>query len=93
MGSGLSLSSRNWYVEQIMKVLRKYGKASVPLILAEMRRNPQRRLPIQEERVVAFLKYLKALGIITYSKSLKRKIPSKWIYDSENKKNLKWEVQ
>jgi len=78
LGGGLAESTRSWYCEQIKRIIKKYGKASVPTILAEMRRIPQQRYPIQEERIVAFLKYLRYMGEIKYSKSPTRKISSKW---------------
>lgn len=78
MGGGLAESTRKWYCENIKRILKKHGKASIGTIIAEMRKIPQNKYPIQEERIVNLLKYLRALGEVTYHKSAKKKIPSKW---------------
>ena len=78
MGAGLKASTRKWYEEEIMKVLKKNGKVSVGEIMQELRKNPQRRYPIQEERICSFLKFLRACGRVSYTKSSSRRIPSKW---------------
>lgn len=78
MVGGLAQSSRDWYCEHILEVLRKHKKASIQTIIDELRHLKQNRYPLQEERVVHFLKYLKAIGLVKYHKSLKRKVPSNW---------------
>ena len=78
MTSGLSKSTRDWYCSEIIKVLKKYKKTSIGMIIGEMRKLDQRRYPIQEERIVAFLKYLRMMGIVKYEKSPVRAISSKW---------------
>ena len=75
---GLAESTRDWYCEQIKRIIRKYGRASVATIVAEMRKIGQNRYPIQEERIVAFLKYMRAKGEVQYHKSETRRISSKW---------------
>ena len=76
--SGLAISTRDWYCSEIIKVLKKYKKASIGMIIGEMRKLDQRRYPIQEERICSFLKYLRAMGVIKYEKSPVRAISSKW---------------
>jgi len=78
MGGGLAKSSRLWYETEIMRILKIHGKVSVAFILQEMKKINQHRYPIQEERVVAFLKYLRACGRVRYLKSDTRRISSKW---------------
>jgi hypothetical protein len=78
MASGMAASTRKWYYAHILEVLRKYGKASVPTIIGEMRKIPQSRYPLSQERIVALLKEMRALGIVAYYPSAQRKIASKW---------------
>ena len=78
LGSGLAFSTRTWYCAEILKVLRKHGKVSAPFIISEMRKIPQRRLPVTEERIVSFLKYMRACNLVTYHRSETRRISSKW---------------
>ena len=79
MGSGLKPSTRKWYCEQILKAMKLHGgEASLPTIMWEMRKASQHRFPIQEERICAFLKYLRAMKYVTYHKSPTRRISSKW---------------
>ena len=79
MGGGLAKSTRLWYCEQILKAMKLHGgKASLPTIMWEMRKASQSRFPIQEERICAFLKYLRAMGYVTYHRSPTRRISSKW---------------
>jgi len=78
-GGGLAVSTRKWYCKQILRAMKIHGgKASLQTIMWEMKKPSQNRFPIQEERICAFLKYLRAMGIVTYSKSPTRRILSKW---------------
>lgn len=75
---GLALSTREFYISEILKVLRKYGKVSTTTIIYEMRKNPQRRFPLTEERIVSFLKYLRATDQVIYHRNYPNKKSSRW---------------
>jgi len=78
---GLASSTRKWYVEQILKILKERKQASAKAIILELRRLDNKRYPIQEERILAFLKYLRAIGKVKYIPTEdRRKYPSKWVY-------------
>ena len=86
MGGGLAESTRRFYMQEILKILRKYNKPlSAAFIILELRKIPQKRLPIQDERIVHFLKELAAYKIIRYHRSPVRRISSKWEYSETEK--------
>lgn len=74
----LASSTRAWYCEQILKILRKKKKATAAYIVAELKKIPQYKYPISEPRIVNFLKYLKNIGLITYHRTTQRRIVSHW---------------
>lgn len=75
---GIARSTLDWYVKEILNVLEKHKKASSAVIVNELKKLPQRRYPIIEKRIIAILKYMQAIGLVTYHKSDNRRIPSKW---------------
>lgn len=77
----LAKSTRRWYLEQILKILKEKKVTTSAVIISELRKLGNRRFPIQEERILAFLKYLRAIGKVKYIPSKnRRKYPSKWVY-------------
>jgi len=89
MGGGLAESTRKYYLQEILKILRKYNRPlPAAVIICELRKIPQRRYPMTEERIVHFLKELAAYKIVRYHRSPVRKISSKWEYlETERSKN------
>lgn len=77
--SGLSERTRQWYIREILKILKKHKRCTTALIIAELQRLNQRRYPITEGRITAMLKYLAHpnVGLVRYNRRTKG-TPSKW---------------
>jgi len=77
--SGMSERTRQWYIRQILSILKKHKRCTTAEIIAELRRLNQRKYPITEGRITAILKYLSHpnVGLVKYYRRTKS-TPSKW---------------
>ena len=79
---GLSKRGREWYIKNIMKILEKEKQLTTKELLFKLSQIPQRKYPIQEERITYFLKFLRAKKVIKYKKDNSRR--GIWIWLEEN---------
>ena len=81
---GLKPISRLFYEEEIYKALKKYRRLSTRDIVAELRKNPQRRYPVETKRIVAILKEFRYKHLVKFHPSLcKSRSPSEWEIEEE----------
>ena len=73
---GLSKRVRDWYLEQILRVLSKRKRLTTKEIVLELRKIPQRKYPITTQRIVAFLKELRYLKKVKYHSG--KKLVGEW---------------
>jgi hypothetical protein len=69
---GLSKKGYEFYEKNITAILTARGGITMGELLYELRRIPQGRYPIAENRIKFFLRYMKAEGKITYNFEGKR---------------------
>jgi hypothetical protein len=78
---GLKPCSRKFYEEEIYKAFKRYKRLSTRDLIAELRKNPQRRYPIETKRIVAILKEFRYKRLIKFHLSeCKSRHPSEWIF-------------
>jgi len=80
---GLSKRGRNWYISNIVKILEKEKRVTTRELLMKLSTIPQKKYPIQEERIISFLRYLRAIRVITYHKEKGSRV-GVWIWLEEN---------
>ena len=84
MTGGLAPVTRRWYEEHILQVLRREGRVTIGTLVSELEKmtgpgqGTKGGIPIQKERIVAFLRYLQAIGLVEYHRSKDKRISSKW---------------
>jgi len=68
----LSKQTREFYIREILRVLKKYRKVSTAGIVTELKKLGYKKYSMDTQRVVHFLRYLRAKGIVKYYPSRKR---------------------
>lgn len=84
---GLKKSTRKWYEDNILRILKANRSLSLKELTFELRKLNQRRYPIQPQRIIAFLKFLTKKGIVRYSRSEVYNKPSRWEYIERKQRN------
>jgi len=78
MGGALSQKTREFYIREILRVLKKYKRISTAGIVTELKKLGYKKYAMDTQRIVHFLKYLRAKGIVKYNPSKKKGSPSTW---------------
>jgi len=78
MGGALSQKTREFYIREILKVLKKYKRISTAGIVTELKKLGYKKYTMETQRIVHFLKYLRAKGLVRYIPSKSKRLPSKW---------------
>ena len=66
MGGALSEKTREFYIREILKVLKKYKRISTAGIVTELKKLGYKKYAMDTQRIVHFLKILRARGLVKY---------------------------
>ena len=75
---GLAKSTREFYIREILKILKKHKRVTTADIVSELKKLGYVRYNFDTQRIVHFLKYLRAKGLVRYIPSKSKRRPSKW---------------